>query len=118
MNPKTYTQHIKENWKKLVPFLIGYLLLVTDLTQVKGFEIILLSLSTLTFFATYTAVILFTYFYIKIAIKLFRRLDVKSKNKKTTIIAIVYSLFLGAFLGFTTNIIQALILVTFSKYIS
>jgi len=114
MKIKSISQHIKDNKYKIFLFLIGYILFVTSKEQLSGFETMFFVFSPLTFFIVYSGAILLMYLFIKTTIPLYNSLKIKNNFDFKTFF---YLISIGSGLGLLTNILQALIKVTFIKYI-
>lgn len=118
LTPKSIKTHLLENKGKISLFFLGYLMLVLDHKQVYAWAEIFYSISLTSFVILYISMIVITYSYAHMAIKMYSNLILTKKNftiKNFNTGFVIISM--GSLLGLFTNIMNALIIVTFSKYI-
>ena len=114
---------IKKHWKRITAFLLGYVLAVIDPTLLKQFKIILVNLTVISsgaFWGTYISTIIFTYFLLRVYIKLFARpslnIDLqKSIWSKFFAAYIIFSM--GFFVGMMVDVLVAYVNVAFEIYL-
>ena len=115
--PESMKTHLLKNKWKILLLFIGYILFVANKDQVNGIVDIFSSFNGIVFSIIYISMVLITYFYVKISLHYFIDLTMNNKNKVKNLTNGFLIISMGSFLGFLTNGINALIIVTFSKYI-
>jgi len=113
----------KTNWKKIIAFLVGYILAIIDKTFLTQFKIILLNLTVISntvFWGSYLATIIFTYFLLRIYLKLFNRPSLNIEKQKSFLSKIfaIYIIFsMGFFVGVVIDLLVAYVNITFQVYL-
>jgi len=113
----------KANWKRITAFLIGYILAIIDKTFLTQFKIILLNLTIVNntvFWGSYLATVIFTYFLLRIYLKLFSRssLDVEQQKTFWSKALSLYIVFcMGFFVGVIVDLLVAYVNIAFQVYL-
>jgi len=115
---------LTKHWKKITAFLLGYIIAIIDPTFINQFKIILENLTVVSgavFWGTYIATIIFTYFLLRIYIRIFARpsLDINQQKSIWSKIFALYIIFcMGFFVGVIVDILVAYVNVSFEIYLN